>query len=351
MAKMISILEAKRTDGPIDFQRLCVEFTLDTIGVIALESSLGGLDGSRNIIGEIVKAGYLYVKWMKSPFVMAYCNRFPNSRIALKRVAKLEKLKKEWTRLTNEILDLPDPPEGETPIWHALRTVIDPETKERLPYEQLRSEIATVVFAGMDTTGHEMSWILGMLATNPRITEELLIELKANNLCGSEKREVEFEDLSRLPYLNAVIKEGFRLAYVLRAAGMVRSLPNDMMVDGYRLPKGTSIFYPGNRAMNTEADWGDPDVVRPERWLTEEDMSSKYFLMFGYGPRDCPGQSLALLEIRLALVTLVSRYHFSTEKSFSDLLESTVDGSMIECKGGMMLHVSPRLECETLEPK
>lgn len=345
-AKLISIIESKRTDRPIDFQKLCIELTMDMIGVIALEANLGGLDGSRNICEEIVNAGHLYIKWLKSPFTSAFCNRFPNSRIAQKRMAELDKLKAEWTRLTYEIIERPDPPNGETPIWYNMRTLIDPETNERLPFEQLRCEIATFIVGGTDTTGLSLSWMLGMLATHPKIVDKLLAELKENGLYGPGKREVQFEDLANLRYLSAVIKEGFRTLHVLKNAGLMRILPNDMTINGYRLPKGTMFLYPGNRPMNIDEEWGDADVIRPERWLTDEDLSSKYYVVFGFGPRDCSGQALAWLELRLTLITLLSRYHFSTEKSFSELLDSAVEGTMTECKGGMMLHVTPRNELE-----
>lgn len=210
----------------------------------------------------------------------------------------------------------------------------------------LRAEVASVVLAGMDTTGHQLSWIFGMLATHPRVTQKLVEELRENGFCGADRKEVTLEALSGLPYLNAVIKEGFRIAYTIRFSVFPRRLPKDMSVFGYRVPKGIRIISPGNRAMNAVSDWGDPDVVRPERWLTGEDMSSKFFQTFGYGPRECPGQRLAMLEIRLVIVTLLSKYHLSTASSFEFLLENVINGVMIECKGGMLLDVSLRKENE-----
>lgn len=341
MDNMIKIIEARRRQGLIDFQKLCVELSLDSIGVAALEMSLGGLDGSRGICQGIVETARIGREEMTMPLLSAYCKLFPNSEIAKERAEISAKLRKEWNQLTKEILDRPDPSKGETPVWYNFKTVIDPDTNAPLPFDMLRSEIATVVFAGMDTTGHQLCWILGMLATHPTVSETLVNELKEHGLFGRNGTDVTYEDLGKLPYLNAVIKEGFRLAYVI-SFGVPRQLPKDMTVLGYRLPKGIILNFPGNRAMNTKANWEDPNAFKPERWLTEEDLSSKYFDMFQTGPRSCPGRNLTLLEIRLAIVKLISKYHFMSNKSSQELLENSFDGAVIECKGGMWFQILPR---------
>lgn len=341
MNQMIDIVESKRIQGPVDFQKLCVEFTLDSIGIVAFDKNLGGLDGSREIYKGIMDTGRRGREFMFNPLVGIYAKLFPNSEIARDTVRITNKLCEEWDKLTKEILERPDPPEGETPIWYNLKKTTDPETNEPLPYATLRSEVATVVFAGMDTTGHQLSWILGMIATRPEVQQKLLDELEENQLCGPKCRDVALEELGSLPYLNAVIKEGFRLAHIM-TGGIPRILHKDMTVLGYRLPKDTVVIFPSNRCLRSEMDWGDPNVVRPERWLTAEDMTSKYFMMFGWGARDCIGQKLAMLEIRLAIVVLLSKYHISTDKSFEYLLENTLDGGFIECTLGMCLEVHPR---------
>lgn len=337
---MIEIIEKTRQKGPIDFQDLCVAVTLDAIGAAAFERTLGGLEGSRipKGIRDASRRGRVL---MHNPLLGLYNKFFPNSNFARETREMTDILKDEWDNLTREIMARPDPPEGETPIWYNIKTVVEPDTNERLPYETLRSEVATIVLTGMDTTGHQLSWILGMLAAHPNIVNEILDELKEHQLYGPNSRDVEFEDLTSLPYLNAVIKEGFRVVTVV-PGGFPRFLPRDMTLLGYRLPKGTMVNYPGNRALNTVKEWGDPDVVRPERWLAGEDMSSKYFHMFSFGPRDCVGQKLAMLEIRLAIVTILSKYRLSTDKSFGDILENAINTGLIESKGGMWLEVSPR---------
>ena len=147
--------------------------------------------------------------------------------------------------------------------------------------------------------------------------------------------------MGKLRYLTAVIKEGMRLAHIIDVL-VYRTVPKDMIILGCKIPKGTLIAAPGTRAMESEEMWGDPHAFRPERWLTGEDMSRKYSLGFSFGSRECPGQRLAMLEMRLAIIRLVTRYEFTLEGSWEKLLTNAIDGLVIEVKGGVWINFSPR---------
>jgi len=340
MHRMFDVIESKSQEGSVDIQKLCVQFTLDTIGVVALDTNLGGLDGSREIQKKLIAAGYEARAMIARPFHVLYCKLFPSSAAAQQKAKTINALTEEWDALAREIIEKEAPPEGEMPIWYALKSLVDPETGRLLAFESLRAELATLVVAGMDSTGHQLGWILAMLASHPHIADKLLEELRDHGLYGNNAKDITFEDLGELKYLAAVIKEGTRIAHI----GMLtnaRVAAKDVEMLGHRLPKGTIIFVPSNRSMCSEADWGDPGVVRPERWLTDEDLSHKSFKIFSAGPRDCVGQKLAMLELRFATVKLITRYKLSLDVPFNALLENTVDGLVIEAKDGIWVKVSP----------
>ena len=139
----------------------------------------------------------------------------------------------------------------------------------------------------------------------------------------------------------AVVKEGMRSAHVA-ATTISRQLCKDATILGYRVPKGSTMIIPPPRWMNSKADWGDPEVFRPERWLADEDMTQKFYIPFSCGPRDCIGQKLAVLEMRLAVVRLVQRYRFSSVRPVEEVLKDSRSGLVIEAAGGVWLHVEPR---------
>ena len=149
MESMITIIEREREKGPIDVQLLFVKMTLDAIGVVAFDSNLGGLDGSRDVHALLLQAGYMTRERLLNPLKKAYTKYFSNSKLSKRQNAIIDGLTAEWDRLTKEILERDDPPDGEEPMWHVLRNLKDPETNETIPYKSLLCEVATVVLGGM----------------------------------------------------------------------------------------------------------------------------------------------------------------------------------------------------------
>jgi len=240
-----------------------------------------------------------------------------------------------------EILEKEDPSEDEEPMWFVLSNIKHPDTNEQLTYNNLRAELATVIMAGMDTTGHQIAWLFALLASHPHVIDKLLEELKKHGLYGANARDLSFEDLGELTYLTAVIKEAMRLAYIVRSC-FLRRVPKDRDILGYRIPEGTVILCPGTRAMNIEEEWADPTAFKPERWLMGEDLSYKYSLGFSFGSRDCVGQRLAMFEMRVAIVKLLVRYQFRLEGSLKELFDNAKDGAVIEGRDGIWISIQPR---------
>ena len=132
-----------------------------------------------------------------------------------------------------------------------------------------------------------------------------------------------------------------RLAHVVPGT-LLRKVPKDMSILGYRVPKGATISCPGDHIYSPEAHWGDPENFRPERWLAGEDMSAKYNMPFSVGSRDCVGQRLAVTEMRLAIAEFVKRYSFTLTRTYEDLARHTRLGLVIEASSGILLNFTPR---------
>ena len=341
MQKMISIIESAREKGPIDVQRLFVSMTLDAIGVIAFDKNLGGLDGSGKMLDLILAAGHVAREAFINPLNNAYCRLFPNSKAGLHRSSVIDKLNNEWKLLTDEILARDDPVDGEEPIWYGLKHLVDPETKKPVDPDVMLAEVANVVVAGMDATGHQLAWIFALLGARPAVVGKILDELRQHGLHGDIQKDLQFEDLSKLAYLNAVVKEGMRVAHVIFAI-LSRSVPRDMNILGYKIPKGTRIMQIGNYAFNIDTDWNDPESFKPERWLNNDEICCSHNLQFSSGPRDCPGQKLAMLEMRVAIVAILQKYEVSLVGSYADLAHNAVTSLVIEAENGIWLNFEPR---------
>ena len=118
------------------------------------------------------------------------------------------------------------------------------------------------------------------------------------------------EDLPKLIYTNHVITESMRL--YPPAWGTARTAIEDHEIAGYAVPKGSGVSF-AQWTVHRDARWYDaPEEFRPERW--EGDLLKRIpkfaYFPFGGGPRQCIGNSFALMESVLTLATIAQRYRF-----------------------------------------
>ncbi|KAF2837744.1 benzoate 4-monooxygenase cytochrome-like protein P450 [Patellaria atrata CBS 101060] len=178
----------------------------------------------------------------------------------------------------------------------------------------------SMVFAGSETTAISLSTVFYMLVTHPRVYQKLMEEIEnAVRDGGIEPREtgtVSWGESQKLPYLDAVIQECFR---VHPAAGLIveRVVPKQgIEICGRFVPGGTIV---GCNAWvlhrRPEIFGEDVDVFRPERWLEADaaklrDMKATMF-QFGAGARTCIGKNISLLEIYKLVPSFLRRFEIS----------------------------------------
>ena len=189
--------------------------------------------------------------------------------------------------------------------------------------------IILLAYAGHDTTGHTLTWLLYELAKNINLQNKLRDEI---DLFWERHQEttISYDDLKQLPFLTKCIHETLRL-WPAVANGTFRELEKDTYIHGHGnkkvlLPKGsyTQIFN-WSRHRNPKL-WGvDANRFNPNRkWLDNEiwgnsgfsayNPSSYRFSPFSYSPRDCLGKNFAQMEMRLILLYLIKNFIFYEEK-------------------------------------
>ena len=180
------------------------------------------------------------------------------------------------------------------------------EDGSRMSPKQLRDEVMTLFIAGHETTAVTLGWALHLVAQNPRVEEKLVAELRG----VLKGRGVEIEDLPRMPYLDAVIKEVLRLypaAYIVQRTSIE---PIDL--GGYHFPEGTTILMPQWVVHHDPRYFDAPEEFRPERWLDglADRLPPYAYFPFVGGPRRCIGQAFALTEAAVVFATLLQRFRF-----------------------------------------
>ncbi|KAJ7634583.1 cytochrome P450 [Roridomyces roridus] len=206
--------------------------------------------------------------------------------------------------------------------------------------EQILNNISTFTMVGHETTAGSLAFTLWELARNPAIQDRLREEILS---CG---RDLSHDDIQKLEFLDAIVKEGLRLHPASPQTERI-ALQDDIVPlsssiagigDTFRLRKGQVIHIPF-RTMNTNAEvWGpSADVFDPTRWLqARRDPASlphgwSGILTFCDGPRNCLGWRLAVLEFKIILATLVRSIVFSetgvrVEAKISPTLQAVVHG-------------------------
>ena len=145
------------------------------------------------------------------------------------------------------------------------------------------------------------------LLANPRVLAKLRAEL--DQVVGLE-RCIDHSDMPHLPYLQAVVKETFRMHPAVPM--LVPHMPSETChVGGYTIPKGARIFVNAWAIGHDPEVWKDPEVFMPERFLVAGANpaglkgNSFELLPFGSGRRICPGMGLAVTIVELTLSTLI----------------------------------------------
>lgn len=180
----------------------------------------------------------------------------------------------------------------------------DEETGQGMDDQQLRNQVITLLLAGYETTANALTWTWYLLAQNPEQAGQLRSEA-AQVLRG---RAPTSEDLARLPYTRMVFEESLRMyppAWVLG-----RKALGEDEIGGYRVPIGTIIAISPYVVHRHPSFWDEPDTFDPLRFTAERSNGRHRFayLPFGAGPRQCIGNTLALLEAQIILSMIASHF-------------------------------------------
>ena len=179
----------------------------------------------------------------------------------------------------------------------------------------------SIALAGSDTTAITLSGIFYQLLKNPRCYEKLDKEIRDaidSNLI-EDFDIISWSDSHKLPYLDACIKETFRVHPAI-SLNLERVTPPDgIEICGDFIPGGTVVSCnPWVIQRRREIFGDDVEEYRPERWLLPEGASieeqqrvkemNATMLHFGAGSRTCLGKHIALLEVYKLVPSFLKRF-------------------------------------------
>lgn len=180
----------------------------------------------------------------------------------------------------------------------------DADTGEGMPDDQVRDEVMTLLLAGHETTANLLAWTWHLLAQHPAAERRLHGELDAV-LAGAAPSVDQF---AALPYTRMVLDEVLRL-YPPAWAVTRNAIAADTLA-GCAIPAGGFIMLSPYVTHRLPRYWDDPEAFEPERFTPQRAAARPRFAYFpfGGGPRQCIGNSFALMEAQIALATIAQRY-------------------------------------------
>ncbi|WCJ40668.1 cytochrome P450 family 82 subfamily C polypeptide 2 [Euphorbia peplus] len=210
----------------------------------------------------------------------------------------------------------------------------------------IKGTATTIIIAGSDTTAVTMTWALSNLLNNKKVLQRCQEEL---DLKVGKNRCVQVEDVDKLEYLAAVIKESMRL-YPVGPLGVPREASEDCYISGYFVPKGSQLFFNLWKLHRDPKVWSNPDEFIPERFLNEKSHldvmgQNVEYLPFGAGRRYCPGTNFAMQILSLSLARLLQGFDFATPNN--EPVDMTEGQNMTMAKvHPLELIVTPRLDSQ-----
>ncbi|KAI0791423.1 cytochrome P450 [Abortiporus biennis] len=197
------------------------------------------------------------------------------------------------------------------------KDALDNSSQKALTRKELLAEAWTLIYAGTDTVANALT--MGCFhifdSSNVEVYEKLKGELKdAWPVVEEGSPSPTYEELERLPYLKAVIKESLRLNHGV-ISPMTRYVPSSgAVISGVYIPGGTTVSISNAFVHLNEHLFPDPMSFKPERWLnrTSDDEvkggPAMDIVSFGKGPRSCLGINLAYCELYIAFANFFRRF-------------------------------------------
>jgi cytochrome P450 len=177
------------------------------------------------------------------------------------------------------------------------------EDGSALDEDEIIGHTGVIFAAGHETSTNALAWTLFLLSQHPGVARDLADEIEPACRGGAPSVDA----LAKLTLLDGVVKESMRI--LPPVPFHPRIVAEDSELGGYSLPAGSELFLSIFHMHHDPAVFPEPRRFTPRRWETAKPSVFEYN-PFSAGPRMCIGASFALLEIKIALAALLSKYRF-----------------------------------------
>ncbi|XP_021720181.1 (+)-menthofuran synthase-like [Chenopodium quinoa] len=186
----------------------------------------------------------------------------------------------------------------------------DHSAEMSLDKDSIKGIILDMFVAGSTTTYATLEWVMSELLRNPTIMESLQKEVRE---ITRDKANITENDLEKMEYLKAVIKETFRLHPPVPLL-LPRISSQETQLHGYDIPAKTQVIINAWTIHRDPSFWKEPERFNPERFLNSSiDFKGQHFnlIPFGSGRRGCPGIHFGTANLELVLANFMQKFDWA----------------------------------------
>jgi len=300
----------------IDLQADLMRYTVDTIAGLAFGAEVNTLETEGNVLQHhLDKIFPALGRRLLSPLPIWRWWRSAADRELERGVAEVNKavdgfIAQARARLAAE----PSRREHPENLLEAMLAAAD-EPGSGIDDAQVSGNVLTMLLAGEDTTANTIAWMIHLLWRHPAALQRAQAEVRG---VVSDPARPTWDEVARLDFIEACAHETMRLKPVAPLL-VVQALADTTLAD-VQVPKGMVVTTLMRRDSVSDEHVPRAAAFEPERWLAAGEggaaalagSARRISMPFGAGPRICPGRYLALLEMKMAMATLLGRFELDS---------------------------------------
>ncbi|KAA0033319.1 hypothetical protein IC582_010487 [Cucumis melo] len=191
-----------------------------------------------------------------------------------------------------------------------------------------------IYFAGHETTSITTSWCLMLLA----IHQDWQARVRSEVLECCQDRALDVETIKNMKTLTMVIQETLRL--YPPGVFITREALEDIRFKNIVIPKGVNLQIPISLLHHSVDIWGPNALLfDPQRFsngILKACKNPHAYIPFGVGPHICAGQHLAMVELKVIVSLIVSKFEFSLSPAYK---HSPFFSLVVEPRNGVILNL------------
>ncbi len=182
-------------------------------------------------------------------------------------------------------------------------------TRLTLSDAEVHDQCKVMFLAGFETSSTALQWWTSLMARHPACAERAREEV--DRVMGA--RAPSAEDLPRLPWLTATLKEAMRL-YPPAPSTVTRRTTAELRVGEWVIPRRSLVMVLPCVAHHDPRLFPDPERFQPDRFMPDAPpLPRGAWMPFGAGHRVCIGQHFAMLEMTMVAAMVLQRFGLSVD--------------------------------------